>query len=104
MKKLLDLDLIVKPKDIKIFLGKYNGFQRYDIIKYPFAKQIEANMRQSFWTPEEISLISDRENFKELPDNIKEVVISNLLFQTLMDSAQNRGLDSIMSELVTSGE
>lgn len=104
MKKLLDLDLIVKPKDIKIFLGKYNGFQRYDIIKYPFAKQIEANMRQSFWTPEEISLISDRENFKELPENIKEVVISNLLFQTLMDSAQNRGLDSIMSELVTSGE
>ena len=104
MKKLLDLNLIVNPKDIKIFLGKYNGFQRYDIIKYPFAKQIEANMRQSFWTPEEISLISDRENFKELPDSIKEVVISNLLFQTLMDSAQNRGLDSIMSELVTSGE
>ena len=104
MKKLLDLNLIVNPKDIKILLGKYNGFQRYDIIKYPFAKQIEANMRQSFWTPEEISLISDRENFKELPDSIKEVVISNLLFQTLMDSAQNRGLDSIMSELVTSGE
>lgn len=104
MKKLIDLDLIVKPKDIKIFLGKYNGFQRYDIIKYPFAKQIEANMRQAFWTPEEISLISDRENFKDLPEHAQQVIISNLLFQTLMDSAQNRGLDSIMSELVTSSE
>lgn len=104
MKKLLDLNLIVKPKDIKIFLGKYNGFQRYDITKYPFAKQIENNMRQAFWTPEEISLISDRENFKELPENAKEVIVSNLLFQTLMDSAQNRGLDSVMSELVTSSE
>lgn len=104
MKKLIDLDLIQKPKDIKIFLGKYNGFQRYDIIKYPFAKQIEANMRQAFWTPEEISLISDRENFKDLPEHAQQVIISNLLFQTLMDSAQNRGLDSIMSELVTSSE
>ncbi len=104
MNKLLNLDLIVKPKDIKIFLGKYNGFQRYDIIKYPFAKQIEANMRQAFWTPEEISLISDRENFKDLPSSAQQVIISNLLFQTLMDSAQNRGLDSIIAELVTSSE
>lgn len=104
MKKLLDLNMFVKPKDIRIFLGKYNGFQRYDIIKYPFAKQIENNMRQAFWTPEEISLISDRENFKDLPDGIKEVVVSNLLFQTLMDSSQNRGLDSIMAELVSSSE
>lgn len=104
MKKLVNLDLIVKPKDIKIFLGNYNGFQRYDIIKYPFAKQIEANMRQAFWTPEEISLISDRENFKDLPEHAQQVIISNLLFQTLMDSAQNRGLDSIMSELVSSSE
>ncbi|GAA5414796.1 ribonucleotide-diphosphate reductase subunit beta [Ureaplasma ceti] len=104
MKKLVDLNMFVKPKDIKIFLGKYNGFQRYDIIKYPFAKQIESNMRQAFWTPEEISLISDRENFKELPQQAQEVIISNLLFQTLMDSAQNRGLDSVMSELVTSSE
>lgn len=41
MKRLIDLDLIVKPKDIKIFLGKYNGFQRYDIIKYPFANKLK---------------------------------------------------------------
>ncbi|MDE5617529.1 MAG: ribonucleotide-diphosphate reductase subunit beta [Ureaplasma sp.] len=104
MEKLVELNWNVKPKDIKIFLGKYNGFQRYDLVKYPFAKQIEANMRQAFWTPEEISLISDRENFKDLSESAQNVVIKNLLFQTLMDSAQNRGLDAIMSELVTSSE
>lgn len=102
MKKLVNLEK--KDKNNRIFFGKYNGFQRYDNIKYPFAKQIESNMRQAFWTPEEISLISDRENFKDLPEHIKEIVINNLLFQTLMDSAQNRGLDSVMSELVTSSE
>lgn len=103
-KKIVDLDLEVPIKDIKIFLGKYNGFQRYDIYKHPFAKVIERAMRQAFWTPEEISMIEDRENFNNLPEHIKEIIINNLLFQTFMDSVQNRGLDSCMSELVTSSE
>ncbi len=102
--KIVDLDLVVKIKDIKIFLGNYNGFQRYDVYKHPFSKIIERNMRQAFWTPEEISMIADRENFKTLPEHIKEVFINNLLFQTFMDSVQNRGLDSVMSEIVTSSE
>ncbi len=103
-KKIVDLDLVVPSKDIKIFLGQYNGFQRYDIYKQPFSKAIERSMRQAFWTPEEISMISDRENFKDLPEHIKEVFINNLLFQTFMDSVQNRGLDSVLAELVTSSE
>ena len=49
-------------------------------------------------------MLADRENFKNLADHIKEVFITNLLFQTVMDSAQNRGLDSVMSGLVTSSE
>lgn len=102
--KIVDLNLVIPIKDTKIFLGKYNGFQRYDIYKHPFAKVIERSMRQAFWTPEEISLISDRENFKELPSHIQEVLINNLLFQTFMDSVQNRGLDSCMSEIVSSSE
>ena len=102
--KIVDLNLIVKKKDIKIFLGKYNGFQRYDVYIHEFAKIMERKMRQAFWTPEEISMISDRENFKDLPEHIKEIFINNLLFQTFMDSVQNRGLDSVMSELVTSSE
>ena len=101
---LVDLNYNIPIKDQKMLLGKYNGFQRYDNYKYPFAKQIERAMRQAFWTPEEISLISDREKFKSLDKGVQEVVINNLLFQTLMDSAQNRGLDSVMAQLVTSSE
>lgn len=103
-RKIVDLNLFVKSKDIKIFFGQYNGFQRYDIYKHNFSKIIERLMRQAFWTPEEISLVADRENFKELPSHIQEILINNLLFQTFMDSVQNRGLDSCMSELVTSSE
>lgn len=103
-KKLVNLNERPIVSKQTIFFGKYNGFQRYDIYRNNFAKVIERSMRQAFWTPEEISLVDDRENFKTLPPHIQEIIIHNLLFQTLMDSAQNRGLDSIMSELVTESE
>ncbi|MBQ3621297.1 hypothetical protein II941_00490 [bacterium] len=45
---LVDLTYNVPIKDQKMLLGKYNGFQRYDNYKYPFAKQIERAMRQAF--------------------------------------------------------
>lgn len=103
-KKLVNLNVNVPIEKQKIFFGKYNGFQRYDFYKNNFSKVIERAMRQAFWTPEEISLIYDRENFKTLPFHIQEILIYNLLFQTLMDSGQNRGLDTIMSRLVTESE
>ena len=36
---LVDLNYNIPIKDQKMLLGKYNGFQRYDNYKYPFAKQ-----------------------------------------------------------------
>ncbi len=103
-KKLVNLNLNIPINKQRIFFGKYNGFQRYDFYKNNFSKVIERAMRQAFWTPEEISLIYDRENFKSLPFHTQEILIHNLLFQTLMDSGQNRGLDTIMSRLVTESE
>lgn len=103
-KRLVNLNSYVPVNKQTIFFGSYNGFQRYDVYNYNFTKVLERSMRQAFWTPEEISLISDRENFKKLPQHIQDILINNVLFQTLMDSAQNRGLDSIMSEIVTSSE
>ena len=88
----------------KIFLGTYSGFQRYDVYKYKFAKQIEAKMRNAFWNPEEISLVTDRINFPDLPPHIQEILTQNLLFQTVMDSTQSRGLDSVLCNLTTSPE
>lgn len=103
-RNLINLDKKVNFANQTIFFGEYNGFQRYDIYKNDFSKKIERAMRQAFWTPEEISLIHDRENFKSLPFEIQEILIHNILFQTLMDSGQNRGLDKVMAELVTESE
>lgn len=102
--KLINLNKHVDLKDQRIFFGEYNGFQRYDFYTNNFSKVIERAMRQAFWTPEEISLIHDRENFKSLPAHIQDILINNLLFQTLMDSGQNRGLDKVMAQIVTESE
>lgn len=88
----------------KIFLGTYSGFQRFDTYKYKFAKNIESKMRNAFWNPEEISLVGDRLKFPELPEHAQEILTQNLLFQTLMDSGQARGLDNILCPMTTSPE
>lgn len=88
----------------KIFLGTYSGFQRFDVYQYKFAKQIEAKMRNAFWNPEEISMNADRSKFQDLPSHIQEILTQNLLFQTVMDSTQSRGLESVMVNLTTSPE
>ena len=88
----------------KIFLGTYSGFQRFDAYQYKFAKQIEAKMRNAFWNPEEISLVADRVKYPDLPEHAQEILTQNLLFQTLMDSGQARGLDNILCPMTTSPE
>lgn len=90
--------------ETKIFLGKYSGLQRFDNYQYKFAKNIEAKMRNAFWNPEEISLVSDRVKYPDLPEHAKEILTQNLLFQTLMDSGQARGLDNVLSPITTSPE
>jgi ribonucleoside-diphosphate reductase beta chain len=88
----------------KIFMGEYSGFQRYDQPKYTFAVNIEEKMRNSFWNPKEISLVSDRIKFPDLPEFIQEIETEILLFQTLMDSGNNRGIDEVLSAMTTSPE
>jgi ribonucleoside-diphosphate reductase beta chain len=88
----------------KVFFGDYSGFQRYDQPKYTFAVNTEEKMRNSFWNPKEISLVSDRIKFPDLPEFIQEIETEILLFQTLMDSGNNRGIDEVLSTLTTSPE
>lgn len=103
--KIVDSSSLVEDKGQQTaFLGKYSGFQRYDFYKYAFTKNIEEKMRNSFWNPEEINMGNDYQKFPELPDHIQEIQIRIWLFQTLMDSGQNRGLDSVMAEITTSPE
>ena len=43
-----------------------------------------------FWRPEEVDLASDRKDFMDLPEHEKHIFVSNLKYQTLLDSVQGR--------------
>lgn len=88
----------------KIFGGEYSGFQRYDNPTYRFAVSMEDKQRNAFWNPNEISMTNDALKFFELPEFIQEVMIRIWLFQTLMDSAQNSGLEEVLASLCTNPE
>lgn len=88
----------------RIFFGEYSGFQRYDNPQYKFAVSLEEKQRNAFWNPKEIKMDSDAIGFFELPEFIQEVMIRVWLFQTLMDSAQNSGLEEVLASLCTNPE
>lgn len=104
--KILDTKNLVPKGGIdKIFLGStYSGFQRYDNPTYRFAVSMEEKQRNAFWNPNEISMTNDALKFFELPEFIQEVMIRIWLFQTLMDSAQNSGLEEVLAALCTNPE
>ncbi|MCP4481697.1 MAG: hypothetical protein GY817_02605 [bacterium] len=103
-KTLCTTNLVPKNANEKIFFGDYSGFQRYDNPQYAFATSIEEKQRNAFWNPQEISMTNDALKFFEMPEFIQEIMIKIWLFQTLMDSAQNSGLEEILAALCTNPE
>lgn len=103
--KIVDTQNLVPEKSKeKIFFGEYSGFQRYDNPTYTFAVQAEERQRNAFWNPNEISMVNDAQKFFDLPEPMQEVMIRIWLFQTLMDSGQNKGLEEVMADIVTNPE
>lgn len=88
----------------KIFFGEYSGFQRYDDPKYPVAVKMEESMRHAFWQPAEISMKDDAVKFHNMPAEVQDAMCSIWFYQTLMDSAQNRGLEETLAVFVTNPE
>jgi len=104
-KKIIDTRNLVLERDKeKIFFGEYSGFQRYDSPRYKFAVIQEEKQRNAFWNPNEISMTNDAQKFFDMPEFAQEVMIRIWLFQTLMDSGQNKGIEEILASLSTNPE
>ena len=88
----------------QIFFGSYSGFQRYDNPAFPSAVKLEESMRNAFWNPNEISMRDDAVKFHLMPTPVQDAMCSIWFYQTLMDSAQNRGLEETISLFVTNPE
>jgi|TARA_R110002074_G_scaffold24142_1_gene72212 ribonucleoside-diphosphate reductase beta chain len=66
------------------------GIQRYDSVKYPAFDKLTDKQLGFFWRPEEVDILRDAKDFKELTVNEQHIFTSNLKRQILLDSVQGR--------------
>ena len=75
--------------------------QRYETLKYrQFEKLIERQL-SFFWQPQEIDIVRDTKDFKDLTKNEQHIFTSNLKRQILLDSVQGRSPNLAFLPLAT---
>lgn len=84
-----------------MFFGQNVNVARYDQQKYPIFEKLIEKQLSFFWRPEEIDLSTDRGEYANLPENEKHIFISNLKYQTLLDSVQGRSPNVALLPLVS---
>jgi ribonucleoside-diphosphate reductase beta chain len=75
-----------------MFLDASGGvtMQRYDVLKYRQFDKITEKQLGFFWRPEEVDILRDAKDFKDLTEHEKHIFTSNLKRQILLDSVQGR--------------
>jgi ribonucleoside-diphosphate reductase beta chain len=86
---------IFKPTTIShleqpMFLGESVDVARYESLRLPWIDKLTEKQLSFFWRPEEVDLAKDRIDFKKLSEAEQFMFISNLKYQTLLDSVQGR--------------
>lgn len=64
--------------------------QRYDDYRYQRQVDFVKAQRGAFWIPDEVTLIKDKIDFDNAPENMKFIFTMQLLRQTALDSEQGR--------------
>ncbi len=84
-----------------MFLGNSVNVSRYDQQRYmAFEKLIEKQL-SFFWRPEEVDVSKDRADWQSLTESEKHIFISNLKYQTLLDSMAARSVNAVLLPLVS---
>jgi len=74
----------------KMFLDGSVDIQRYDHIKYKQIDKLTEKQIGFFWQPNEVDIVKDSKDFRELTENEQHIFTSNLKRQILLDSVQGR--------------
>ncbi|MFB6349755.1 class Ia ribonucleoside-diphosphate reductase subunit beta [Moraxella marmotae] len=84
-----------------MFFGQPVNVSRYDQQKHPIFEQLIEKQLSFFWRPEEIDVSKDRIDFAELSVHEQHIFLSNLKYQTLLDSIQGRSPNVVLLPLVS---
>ncbi len=69
-----------------MFFGEPVNVARYDQQKYDIFEKLIEQQLSFLWRPEEVDVSRDRIDYQALPEHEKHIFISNLKYQTLLDS------------------
>lgn len=84
-----------------MFFGQPVNVARYDQQKHPIFEQLIEKQLSFFWRPEEIDVSRDRIDFGNLSLHEQHIFLSNLKYQTLLDSIQGRSPNVVLLPLVS---
>ncbi len=73
-----------------MFFGNSVNVARYDQQKYKIFEKLIEKQLSFFWRPEEVDLTTDRKQFDNMAPHEQHIFLSNLQYQTLLDSVQGR--------------
>lgn len=84
-----------------MFFGQPVNVARYDQQKHPIFEQLIEKQLSFFWRPEEVDVSKDRMDYGNLSSHEQHIFISNLKYQTLLDSIQGRSPNVVLLPLVS---
>ena len=84
-----------------MFFGQSVNVARYDQQKHDIFERLIEKQLSFFWRPEEVDVSHDRIDFQALPPHEQHIFISNLKYQTLLDSIQGRSPNVALLPLVS---
>ncbi|EPC0969879.1 class Ia ribonucleoside-diphosphate reductase subunit beta [Enterobacter hormaechei] len=84
-----------------MFFGQPVNVARFDQQKHGIFEKLIEKQLSFFWRPEEVDVSRDRIDFQGMPEHEKHIFISNLKYQTLLDSIQGRSPNVALLPLVS---
>ncbi|WP_290654497.1 class Ia ribonucleoside-diphosphate reductase subunit beta [Idiomarina sp.] len=89
------------PLTEPMFFGNSVNVARYDQQKHSIFEKLIEKQISFFWRPEEVDVSRDRVDFNKLTASERHVFISNLKYQTLLDSIQGRSPNIALLPIVS---
>ena len=89
------------PLTEPMFLGNNVNVSRFDQQRHPIFENIIEKQLSFFWRPEEVDISKDRADWQSLTACEQHIFISNLKYQTLLDSVAARSVNVCLLPLVS---
>ncbi|MDG1733033.1 MAG: ribonucleotide-diphosphate reductase subunit beta [Thalassotalea sp.] len=84
-----------------MFMGQTVNVSRFDQQKHPIFEKLIEKQLSFFWRPEEVDISKDRADWQSLTTSERHIFISNLKYQTLLDSIAARSVNVCLLPIVS---